>query len=234
MDVGGSSARTVSEEDVGLGDASAEAVDLGKDSRKEHIELVQTLEESIAYAESLNVRLGQMQDRASELEGMLAEKNLTLQQAQLKIAELEERVSEQEGELTARAQSWGELQHTLETEIAALRAQQHADTAKQDDMKALIQELTIQVDALSERNHLLHEKAEQAEALTLAFRDRPPASLRKSGFGLEEFERCVCVPSAASICHRVRILCLSWPSRCQTLSIRTGWLRRCSDCGHRP
>ena len=103
MDVGGSSARTVSEEDVGLGDASAEAVDLGKDSRKEHIELVQTLEESIAYAESLNVRLGQMQDRASELEGMLAEKNLTLQQAQLKIAELEERVSEQEGKLTCQA-----------------------------------------------------------------------------------------------------------------------------------
>ena len=132
-------------------------------------------------------------------------------------------MSEQEGELS-RAQSWGELQHTLETEIAALRAQQHADTAKQDDMKALIQELTIQVDALSERNHLLHEKAEQAEALTLAFRDRPPASLRKSGFGVEEFERCVCVPSAASICHRVRILCLSWPSRCQTLSIRTGLL----------
>ena len=147
---------------------------------------------------------------------MLAEKNLTLQQAQLKIAELEERVSELEGELS-RAQSWGELQHTLETEIAALRAQQHADTAKHDDMKALIQELTIQVDALSERNHLLHEKAEQAEALTLAFRDRPPASLRKSGFGVEEFERCVCVPSAASICHRVRILCLSWPSLSDTL-----------------
>ena len=165
---------------------------------------------------------------------MLAEKNHTLHQAQLKIAELEQRVSEQEGELTSRAQSWGKLQHTLETEIAALRAQQHADTAKQDDMKALIQELTIQVDALSERNNLLHEKAEHAEALTLAFRDRPPASLRKSGIGVEEFDRCVCVPSAALICHRIRMLCLSWPTSCQTLSIRKGWLRRCSDCVHRP